>query len=80
MVDEIYNISLNLRKNHSVEVSYEAKNPAKHLKQADSSNSKIFLCLGDDEYKSGQIWYKNLENGDDKKINLENLNEVINAR
>lgn len=79
-LDEIYNLGLNLRKSNSVEISYEAKNPAKHLKSADSLNKKIFLCLGDDEFKNGEIWYKNLENGEDKKIKLKDLNEVLNAR
>ncbi|NLK67052.1 MAG: histidine--tRNA ligase [Campylobacteraceae bacterium] len=80
LIDEIYNLSIKLRKEFNVEVSYEARNPAKHLKSADSLNKKIFLCLGDNEYKKGEIWYKNLENGDDKKIKLINLKEVLNDR
>lgn len=79
-IDEIYTLSLNLRKTFEVEVSYWAKNPAKHLKAADNSNKKIFLCLGEDEYKNGEIWYKNLDNGDDKKIKIKDLKEELNDR
>lgn len=77
-IDEIYTLGVNLRQNFKTEISYEAKNPAKHLKCADMINAKIFLCLGENEAKNGEIWYKNLENGDDKKIKFENLKEVLN--
>ena len=72
-IDEIYSLGLDLRKKYKVEVSYEAKNPAKHLKSADNLNKLIFLCIGDNEFKNNEIWYKNLENGDDQKIKLTNL-------
>lgn len=79
-INEIYSLGLNLRKKYKVEVSYEAKNPAKHLKSADNLNKLIFLCIGDNEFKNNEIWYKNLENGDDQKIKLSNLEGKLNEQ
>ncbi|AGZ81755.1 histidine--tRNA ligase [Campylobacter fetus] len=72
-IDEIYKIGLELRKNHKVEISYEAKSPNKHLNLADKKFAKLFLCMGEDEAKNGEIWYKNLENKDEKRIKILNL-------
>lgn len=79
-INEIYSLGLNLRKKYKVEVSYETKNPAKHLKSADNLNKLIFLCIGDNEFKNNEIWYKNLENGDDQKIKLSNLEGKLNEQ
>ena len=79
-IDEIYYLGLDLRKKYKVEVSYEAKNPAKHLKSADNLNKLIFLCIGENEFKNNEIWYKNLENGDDQKIKLSNLEGKLNEQ
>lgn len=79
-IDEIYSLGLDLRKKYKVEVSYGAKNPAKHLKSADNLNKLIFLCIGENEFKNNEIWYKNLENGDDQKIKLLNLEGKLNEQ
>ncbi|RUT51266.1 histidine--tRNA ligase [Campylobacter fetus] len=72
-IDEIYKIGFKLRKNHKVEISYEAKSPNKHLNLADKKFAKLFLCMGEDEAKNGEIWYKNLENKNEKRIKILNL-------
>ncbi|ALV24420.1 histidyl-tRNA synthetase [Campylobacter iguaniorum] len=72
-VNDIYKIAFELRKEHKVEVSYEAKSPNKHLNLADKKNAKIFLCIGEDEAKNSQIWYKNLDTKEEKRINISNL-------
>lgn len=79
-IDEIYSLGLKLRKNFKVEISYEAKNPAKHLKTADSLNAEIFLCIGEEEHKNGEIWYKNLTTSSDKKIKIKELKEVLDVK
>lgn len=76
-LDEIYSLGLDLRKDYKVKISYEAKNPAKHLKTADHLGSLIFLCVGENEFKNDEIWYKNLENGEDEKIEFKNLKEKL---
>lgn len=73
----IYELGIKLRKNFKVDISYEAKNLQKHLKNADNKNSKIFLCVGENELKEGKIWYKNLVTKDEKIINLKELEGVL---
>lgn len=78
LTNKIFSLAIALRESGlKVECSYEAKNPAKHLNTADKRGAKIFLCLGDDEMKNGEIWYKNLENKDEKRIKLENLKDEL---
>ncbi|WP_086248237.1 histidine--tRNA ligase [Campylobacter vicugnae] len=77
LIDEIYKIGKMLRKNYKTEISYEAKSPNKHLNIADKKGFKIFLCLGEDEFSQNQIWYKNLNNKDEKRISIANLESEI---
>ncbi|MBR8463950.1 histidine--tRNA ligase [Campylobacter sp. faydin G-24] len=73
----IYKLGISLRQTHKVEISYEAKKLQKHLQIADSKNAKIVLCLGENEMKDSQIWYKNLENKSEKMINLNELQKEL---
>lgn len=77
LIDEIYKIGQNLRKKYKTEISYEAKSPNKHLNIADKMGFEIFLCLGDDEFSQNQIWYKNLQNKDEKRVSIANLESEI---
>lgn len=78
-IDQIYNLCLNLRDEYEVEISYEAKNPTKHLKNADNINANVFLCVGEDEAKNSEIWYKNLQNKQDKKIKISDIKQELKA-
>lgn len=77
-IDFIFNLGVKLRKNFKVEISYESKKLAKHLQIADNKNARIFLCVGENELKNNQIWYKNLENKIEKNINLTELEKELN--
>ncbi|WP_291952665.1 histidine--tRNA ligase [Campylobacter sp.] len=76
-IDFIFTLAKNLRKKHKVLLSYEAKKLAKHLNQADNSNVKIFLCIGETEIKNQEIFYKNLENKESKNIKIANLENEL---
>ncbi|MCR6570113.1 histidine--tRNA ligase [Campylobacter insulaenigrae] len=76
-IDTIFKLAKNLRKQHKVFLSYEAKKLAKHLNQADISNAKIFLCIGETEIKNQEIFYKNLENKENKNIKLVDLENEL---
>ncbi|QKG29332.1 histidine--tRNA ligase [Campylobacter sp. RM16187] len=76
-VDHIYNLGTNLRKKYKTEISYEARNLQKHLKNADNKNCEIFLCVGENELKEGKIWYKNLSTKDERVLNLDELQGVL---
>jgi len=73
----VYNLSVNLRKNNDVFVSYEAKNLQKHLKSADAQNALIFMCIGENEAKSGEIWCKNLAEKSEKTIKFDDVKGKI---
>lgn len=77
LISQIYKTAQILRKNYKTEISYEAKSPNKHLNIADKKGFEIFLCLGDDEFSQGQIWYKNLQTKDEKRISIANLEDEI---
>ena len=77
LISQIYKTAQILRKNYKTEISYEAKSPKKHLNIADKKGFEIFLCLGDDEFSQGQIWYKNLQTKDEKRISIANLEGEI---
>lgn len=73
----LYFLGLNLRKTHKVEISYDAKSPNKHLNIADKNGAKIFLCIGENEAKNNEIWYKNLENKEEKRIKIDHLKDEL---
>lgn len=77
-LDEIYTIANDLRSHFIVEISYTAKNPQKHLKTANSLKCAAFLCIGEDEFKNGEIWLKNLVNSSDKKIKITEISSELN--
>lgn len=77
LISQIYKTAQILRKNYKTEISYEAKSPNKHLNIADKKGFEIFLCLGEDEFSQGQIWYKNLQTKDEKRISIANLEGEI---
>lgn len=76
-IDQIYSLSLDLRNEYEIEVSYETKNAIKHLKFANSIDATIFLCIGEDEARNSEIWYKNLKNGNDKKIKISDIKSTL---
>lgn len=76
-LQDLYFLGLDLRKTHKVEISYEAKSPNKHLNLADKNNAEIFLCIGEDEIKNGEIWYKNLANKTEKRIKFDRLKDEL---
>lgn len=72
-VDAVYKVAINLRKNLPVIVSYEPKKLQKHLNAADNANTRICLCVGEDELKSGKIWLKDLSEKAEKTLDLADL-------
>lgn len=74
---DVFALAAELRKHFCVNLSYEAKKLAKHLNSADTSGAKTFLCIGENEAKNESIFYKNLENKDEKTIKICDLQEFL---
>ena len=72
-VDAVYKIAINLRKSFPVLVSYEPKKLQKHLNAADNANTRICLCVGEDELRSDKIWLKDLSEKAEKTLDLVDL-------
>ncbi|MDA3056824.1 MULTISPECIES: histidine--tRNA ligase [unclassified Campylobacter] len=79
-IDRVFALGQELRKFIKTEISYEAKNLAKHLKNADAKEAEIFLCMGENEAQKGELWYKNLVTKQEKMVKLSNIKtEIENA-
>ncbi|MBZ7964319.1 histidine--tRNA ligase [Campylobacter sp. 2457A] len=76
-ISKIFKIATKLRKNYKVLLSYDAKKLAKHLENADKAGVKIFLCMGENEFKNESLFYKNLENKDEKTIKISDLEQFL---
>ncbi|MGH2327764.1 histidine--tRNA ligase [Campylobacter taeniopygiae] len=76
-ISKIFKIATKLRKNYKVLLSYDAKKLAKHLENADKAGTKIFLCMGENEFKNESLFYKNLENKDEKTIKISDLEQFL---
>lgn len=76
-ISKLLQIATKLRKKHKVILNYEAKKLAKHLENADKTHLKIFLCMGENEAKSESLFYKNLENKDEKIVKISNLEQSL---
>ena len=76
-LDKLFSLAINLRKKHKVILSYDAKKLAKHLENADKTKCKIFLCMGENEAKSESLFYKNLENKEEKSVKISQLESVL---
>lgn len=75
--DKLLKIATNLRKKYKVILNYEAKKLAKHLENADKIGAEIFLCMGKNEAKNQSLFYKNLENKNEKIIKISNLEQDL---
>ena len=78
-IDKVFALGQELRKFIKTEISYEAKNLAKHLKNADSKEAKIFLCMGENEAQKGELWCKNLVTKQEKMVKLSNIKTEIES-
>lgn len=76
-IDKIFKIGIDLRQNFKVEISYEAKNLQKHLKNADNKNAEIFLCMGENEAKNDELFMKNLIAKTNKNIKIAEILKEI---
>ena len=81
-LDEAYmphlmQIATKLRKNKKVFLSYETKKLAKHLASADTMETEIFLCMGENEVKNQSLFYKNLNTKEEKQILISTLEQHL---
>ncbi len=72
--------ALSLRLNgYSAEVNYDGGKVASMIKRAVRIGAKVALIIGEDEVKNGTIVVKNLESGEQQNVELNKLNEALDA-
>jgi histidyl-tRNA synthetase len=69
--EKVMELVIKKRKSNVVHTNYEAKSLKAHLKAADKSGVKEFVCIGEDELKNGQVWIKNLETKEERTLAFE---------
>ena len=69
-LDKMFVLVSDLRKKHSVTLSYEARKLAKHLKDADSAGFRYFITIGEEEFDNGKILVKDLLNAKQESIDM----------
>lgn len=76
-VKDLFSLATALRKKYKLYFSYEAKKLAKHLSSADGLNAELFLCMGEDEFKQNELFYKNLSTKEEKRVKIKNLEQSL---
>ena len=74
---EVGNIASNLRqKNLSCDYDYLNRSVKAQMREANKYNAKFVLFIGGDEYKRGELNIKNLSNGEQQLIKIEDLDKI----
>jgi histidyl-tRNA synthetase len=72
-LNQALKLVINKRKIDTVFTQYEAKSLKAHLKAADKSGVRYFICIGEDEMKNGTVWVKDLETKEEKTLSYNEL-------
>ncbi len=67
-LDTVLKIAHKKRKSETVFVEYARRSLKAHLKAADRLGAKLCAVIGEDELKAGQIWVKDLETKEERRI------------
>jgi histidyl-tRNA synthetase len=71
IMDTLFSIASRKRTETKVEIEYVKKSLKAHLKGADKINARYCAVIGEDELTSGEIWVKDLESKEDKRVKIE---------
>lgn len=74
-LNTMYIISHKLRQNYKVTLSYDSKKLAKHLKDANTSNARYFMAIGEEEFKEQKVLIKDLISGNQELVSFDDLNK-----
>lgn len=74
-LEKVLQLVIKKRKCSVVHTGYEAKSLKAHLKAADKSGAKYFVCIGEDEMKNESVWFKNLETKEEHTLKITEFEE-----
>ncbi len=70
-LETILEIAHRKRQREKVVVEYNKKSLKAHLKAADRVGAKLCAIVGEDEMKAGQIWVKDLESKEERRVAID---------
>ena len=73
-INTILELAHKQRQNQKVYTEYNKKSLKAHLKAADRLGVKRCAIIGEDEFKAGEIWVKDLETKEEKRIAIDQFN------
>ena len=77
---EVANIASNLRrKNFSCDYDYLSRSVKAQMREANKLNAKFVLFIGGDELKRGELNVKNLSNGEQQLIQIDDFDKLISV-
>jgi len=69
-LQKVMNLVIQMRKSSVVHTIYTSKSIKAHMKAADKTNAKYFICIGDNELKTKTYIVKNLNTKEEKSVEL----------
>ncbi len=72
---EAFNITQAKRKKSKAVMEYRPKSLKSHLKSADRLGCRYAAVIGEEEYKDGSVWVKDLERKEEKRVPLKQFLE-----
>jgi histidyl-tRNA synthetase len=76
---KVFDLALNFRNNGIVvDYDYLDRSVKAQMREANKLNARFVLFVGGDEFKTGKLNLKNMGNGEQKLIGLDDYSEIIN--
>ncbi len=75
---EAYNLALNFRNmGITADIDYAQRSVKAQMREANKYNARFVLFFGGDEYKSGEYVLKNMADGTESRININDTDKII---
>ncbi len=75
---EAYNLALNFRNmGITADIDYSQRSVKAQMREANKYNARFVLFFGGDEYKSGEYVLKNMADGTESRININDTDKII---
>ncbi|MCH8171541.1 MAG: hypothetical protein IIB07_10510 [Bacteroidetes bacterium] len=80
MITKTYELAQSVRRNNiSVEIDYLGRSVKAQMREANKLNSEFVLFFGGEEYSEGKVQLKNMKNGTQELVKIENLVNKISG-
>jgi histidyl-tRNA synthetase len=78
LVSETAELAYQLRKNNlAVDFDYLSRSVKAQMREANKYNARYVLFIGGDEYKTGKYVLKNMDNGEQTQIDVDQVGQIV---